>query len=324
MWSAPSPSGPWSPSTLIANPGRDGPNETIKYIATSRSRAFVFGWRNSPTEGYPRPSPWIQSPVPGGAWREVLEPREFFGGPDIIAFGGASVGPDGYFVAGTWTGGDGRTVASVWRSADGQTWVRDSTDPAFEGRSGEIPYATGVVDGDRGVVLVGTVDIPTHQDPTGRRGGVWVSAHGAGWRRVFTDVLDRSWPDSTFDAVVAIPDGWLIAGTVGVAGATRPVIWTVGSPVGSIRATRLPAPPSSVTITGMSTDGSRVVVAGVAGGQPVLWAATVRAGRAGGWRRLDAPPGSALDRVAVSVGSSGTIVSLVTNAESEVWTTTWH
>ena len=324
MWSASSPSGPWRPSTLIADPGRDGPNETIKYIAAADDRAFAFGWRNSPTEGYPRPSPWIQSPVPAGAWREVVKPREFFGGPNIIAFGGASVGPDGYFVSGTWTAPDGPTVASVWHSADGQNWVHDSTDPSFRGRPGEIPFGTGVSDSTLGAVLIGTSDIPTHQDPTARRGAMWTSSHGSAWHRAFTDLIDRSWPRSTFDAVVATSDGWLIAGTTGPVGATRPAVWTVGPSMDHLRAALLPAQSSPVAVTAMAADDSKVIVAGVSDGQPVLWAAPLRDGRVGAWRRLDPPAGSGLDRVVVSVGRTGTIVSLVTNRASSVWTTTWH
>ena len=338
MWSAPTIDGAWKASTLVPNPGRDGPNETIEYIATSAGRAFAFGWRNSPTEGYPRPSPWIQSPVPDGSWREVLEPREFFGGPNIIAFGGAAVGPDGYFVAGTWTGTSGRTVASVWSSADGQAWARDSTDPSFEGRPGEIPYGTGVSDSNLGVVLIGTDDLPSHQDPTARQGAIWMSAHGTGWRRVFTSVIAQRWPESTFDSVVSTPRGWLVAGTIGAAGAAGSsggaagaagssggaAVWAIDPSGRTIGVTRLPSPPGSVTVTGMAADGSRLVVAGVSDGEAVLWTASLRDGRPAGWRRLDAPTGSGLERVVVSIGSSGTIVSLLTNVESQVWTTTWH
>lgn len=305
---------------MEADPERDGPYETIEYLASSGSQAFAFGWRNSPTEGYPRPSVW-RSTNAVGAWQEIIEAREFFGGPNVIAFGGTSSGPHGEFVAGTWTNPNGRTVLSVWRSTDGSTWAQDASDPTFEGLAGEIPFASGIADNSSGVLLSAAVEIPTHADPTGRRGAIWFSSDGRHWNRLFAGKLAKQWPQSVFGAVVATPTGWSIAGESGAAGV--PTVWTVGESGASIQGTTLPGVGSGATLTAISAGPTRVVAAGVARGRPVMWA-RVGSGGASNWAPVVPPPATDVQSVALSTGDQGTIVLLIGRDETSVWTTAWH
>jgi hypothetical protein len=322
LWAAPSLTGPWHESTMEADLQRDGPYETIEYLVSDGPKSFAFGWRNSPTEGYPRPSAWRATGSVGTAWQEIVESREFFGGPNIVAFGGAAAGPHGEFVAGTWTNPTGRTVISVWRSTDGSTWTQDASDPTFEGLAGEIPFASGVADAAAGVLVTGTEEIPTHADPTGRRGAAWFSPDGWHWSRVLAGKLAAQWPQSVFGAVAATATRWLIAGESGAAGA--PTVWTIGATGDSISASPLPGVRSGATLTAISASPTRVVVAGVVSGRPVMWTAQVRSGAISGWSPVSSPPATDVQSVSLSTGSQGTIVSLIGRDATAVWTTDWH
>jgi hypothetical protein len=326
VWSAPSPSGPWSAARMDADPGRDGPNETIEYLARYGTQALAFGWRNSPTEGYPRPSAWDARGSGERAWQEIVEPREFFGGPNILGFGGAAEGPHGDFVVGTWTNPESRTVLSVWHSTDGRTWAQDASDPSFGGGAGEIPFAAGVADGARGVVVIATAELPTHADPLGQRGSLWYSPDGRRWSRVLGSQIADRWPRSVFSSVVATDTGWLVAGTTGAVKA--PTVWSIGADAESIQATALPpgrsAASVTATVTAMATNQERVVVAGLESGRPVIWTATLGSTGVGHWLQVRAPPATGLQSVALSTGPHGTIVSLIGRDSTRVWTTAWH
>jgi hypothetical protein len=221
---------------------------------------------------------------PGLRWDEIVEPREMFGGPDIIGVGGVAAGPHGDFVAGTWTDARSHPVVAVWRSPDGRTWSRDSTDPSFVGRSGEVPFGTAVADGPHGVLVTGTAEVPTRSDPTGQRGALWYSPDGVRCRRILSGAIAAPREHSTFAAVTATGSGWLIAGTEGTGPTTRATVWTLDSDLRRVRATPLPPSTGPVTVTAMTPDRDRVLVAGLA----------------------------------------GTILSVLGPRASTVWATTWH
>jgi hypothetical protein len=319
IWTSSGQAGPWTRSSMQAIAGRDGPNETIFDIAGAGARLVAFGYRRSPTEGYPRPSTWVSDQVTGATWREILEDREFFGGPDIVGFGDMAVGPHGYTIAGTWTDPQGHPVMAVWRSGDGSAWSRDSTDPSFEGLPGEIPFASGVADGPGGILLVGTIETPTPADPLRRRGGIWFSGSGGRWTRV---PVARAGPSTTFDAVAAVGTGWVIAGTQHVHGRSRPAVWPVDQNLHVGVPANLPQPPGNpVEPTVTAAAGAVVLVAGPQGHRGVIWESRLVAGVPHGWKLVASPPDAPfpLTSVALAAGGSGVMMSLVGSDVSRLW-----
>ena len=315
IWEAATPSGRWTLANMIAIPGRDGPFETILRLARRGTTAVAFGSRASPTEGYPRPSTWTRTPA---GWQETLEPRELFGGPDIIGFGGMTVGPHGFFIAGTWSDSHGHGEASVWSSPSGSAWERES-DPSFEGVRGETPIGEGVADNVNGLLLIATIEAPTPENPVAEQGGAWYSQDGKSWTRLNPSLFAQS----TFGAVVAQANGWVIAGTVASGGNQRPAVWTVSTRLSVSKPQLLPGRynPDS-RITGAWSSGTRLFVAGVTNARPVLWSAAIdSAGVPSGWTRLQGPPGRLpdLQRVAGSAGNAATVIVLVGKTSSEVW-----
>ncbi len=317
IWQAASPSGPWTRSEMSPVPGQDGPNETVLYLSHNRSRAVAFGSRASPTEGYPRPSAWTESPT---GWTEVLEPRELFGGPNIVGFAGMESGPHGFFIAGTWSDSHGHAEASVWSSTDGSTWRRIS-DPSFEGLAGETPFGEGIADNSTGVVLAATAEAPSPGDPEAQRGVLWYSPNGQQWLRLAA--LPSG--NSTFGAIAPAGSGWIVAGSVGAAGDERAAVWTVDRNLRVSKAELLPGPRGDrIDITTLSSDGSRLLVGGVADGRPALWSATLdHDAKPSRWQQ-ETPPASRppdLQRVTASIGTGGTIIALVGKTTTEVWHT---
>ena len=339
IWSAPGPAGPWRVAGMAAVPGLDGPQETIEDLSSGTAGLIAFGYRLSPDEGYPRPSAWVARDGRPSAWDEIHEDREFFGGPDIISFGGMSQGPHGCFVAGTWTDGRGRPVISVWRTTDGRDWTHDYTDPAFEGRPGEVPFASGVADSRSGVLVSGSVETPTASDPGHQEGALWLSADGTRWRRLPLPAgAGSGGPGTTFDAVAAVPGGWLVAGTVGTAtgttgtgtgaasggGRSVPAVWSVTTagtvgppqrlPLGGDGTAGAPVVPTSVDMAG-----DRVTVAGRSGMRAVIWSAGLSARGVGRMHRVPAPPADVpqLQGVLVAAGPAGAMV-VMSGADASV------
>ena len=344
IWSAPSPAGPWQPADMVAVPGLDGPQETIEYL-TARSPAgagpIAFGYRLSPDEGYPRPSAWVAGDAGGRSWSEIHEDREFFGGPDIVSFGGLSEGPHGCYVAGTWTDGRGRPVISTWRTTDGRDWTHDFTEPAFEGAAGEVPFASGVADGPAGVLVAGSVETPTRSDPGRQQGALWLAADGIHWRRLAVQTepgakggaigASESGPGTTFDAVAAVPGGWLVAGTLTVAGggtaAPRavPAVWAVDAQGVLSRPQRLKVTAAAgsdgtaVVPTAIDVAGGRVTVAARAGGRALLWSAPLAKRGLPAPHPVAAPDAEVpqLQTVRVATGPAATVV-VMTGADASV------
>ncbi|HEX6394428.1 MAG TPA: hypothetical protein VFZ97_13400 [Acidimicrobiales bacterium] len=323
IWESTSPSGPWKVAPMKPVPGRDGPNETILYFAGTGQSPVAFGSRASPTEGYPRPSAWTSSP---SGWTEDLESRELFGGPNIVGFGGMGEGPHGYFIAGTWSDSRGHAQASVWTSPTGTGWIRVN-DPSFEGHRGETPIGEAIADTRQGVLLAATVEAPTRQDPSAQHIGLWYSPRGRQWARLGARQLGMS--HSTAGAIISVGGGWLVAGTTTAGGRSRPAVWLVDSSLRVAKATVLPGTlpiggtlDPVTTITTAAAYGSRVVVAGVARGVPVIW--TAHLGRRGvptAWRREHAPSASppSLQRVSVALGARATVVVLTGKTDSALW-----
>lgn len=315
IWEAASPRGRWDLAGMNPVPGRDGPFETVLDFARRGATSVAFGSRASPTEGYPRPSTWTRT-IAG--WQEALEPRELFGGPNIIGFGGMGAGPHGLFIAGTWSDSHGHAEASVWSSADGSAWARIS-DPSFEGTQGETPIGEGVADNKNGVLLIATIEAPTSQSPGAERGGGWYSQDGRYWTRVNPSTTTQS----TFGAVVPAGQGWLVAGTVGAGSSRRPAVWTVRGRPTLGKPSLLPgAALADSRITAAWSSATRLYVAGVAGGRPALWSAGLdHHGVPRGWVRLQ-PPGVAfpdLQRVAGSSSANSTVIVLIGKTSSEVF-----
>jgi hypothetical protein len=298
-------------------PGRDGPNETIMYLSHNGSTGVAFGSRASPSEGYPRPSAWTESPT---GWREVLEPRELFGGPNIVGFGDMESGPHGFFIAGTWSDGHGHAEASVWSSADGSTWTR-ITDPSFEGLTGETPFGEGIADNTSGVMLAATAEAPTREDPGAQRGVLWYSRNGQQWLRL----AGLAGGDSAFGAVAPVGPGWIVAGSVGATGDQRAAVWMVDRNLRVSRAELLPGTLGNrIDITTISSDGSRLLIGGVADGRPALWSATLNHDeKPSRWQQETPPPSRPpdLQRVTASIGTGRTIIALIGKTTSEVWHT---
>ena len=322
LWSSAGHGQPWTRAPTQPVAGRDGPNETIYFLTGGRGEEVAFGYRRSPTENYPRPSVWTSPDVPGAPWQEVLENREFFGGPDIVGFGGLTFGPHGYSIAGTWTGDTGGAVVSVWRSPDGRNWTHDTTAPAFQPQAGRVPFATGIADGPAGILLTATAEVPTRSDPTREEGELWFSATGDEWSRLAPGTAG---PGSTFDSVASVPGGWLVAGTLGGGGSARPVVWSVTPAGRTTGPDPLPvaeagsARPSAIAVTGR-----KVYVAGGEEDRAVLWVADLTAhGGIGHWRAVTAPPaaGFPLDYVRVAATADDLLVTLVGSARSAVWYT---
>lgn len=315
IWEAAAPRGLWDLAGMKPVPGRDGPFETVLNFARRGAASVAFGSRASPTEGYPRPSTWTRTAT---GWREAVEPRELFGGPNIIGFGGMSAGPHGLFIAGTWSDSHGHAEASVWSSADGSGWARVSA-PSFEGTAGESPIGEGVADSKNGLLLIATVEAPTPQSPGAEHGGAWYSQGGTYWTRVNPSASTQS----TFGAVVPAGQGWLVAGTVGAGSSRRAAVWTVGGRPALGKPSLLPGGASDDSrITAAWSSATRLYVAGVAGGRPALWSAGLdHHGAPRGWIRLQ-PPAVAfpdLQRVVGSSSANSTVIVLIGKTSSEVF-----
>lgn len=326
IWSSTEPTGPWRVAAMDAVAGRTGPEETVDYLTTGPAGTIALGASLSPDEGYPRPSTWLAGDPAASRWQEVLEDREFFGGPDIISFGGMSEGPLGCIVAGTWTDARGRPVISVWTSRDGLRWSHDYTEPAFEGAPGEVPFASGVAAGAAGELVSGSVEIPTAADPGRQEGALWLSSDGTHWRRlVLPSTGAASGPGTTFDAVAAFPSGWLVAGTLTRGGGeVVPAVWEVdgtgrvGPPVllpvagstGTGSGTAGSGAAGSAIPTAVEVDGLDVTVAARWGGSALLWSA--RLGRRGlsSWRSVPAPVATVpqLQDVRLASGPAGRVL----------------
>jgi hypothetical protein len=323
IWSASSPTGPWHQAVMNAVPDRDGPYETILGFAPSPGRTVALGSRNSPEEGYPRPSTWSDD-VASTPWQEALADRELFGGPDIVALGNITAGPHGYTVTGTWIGPSGHPGVAVWRSTDATHWVRNDTDPALAGAPAETPLALDVADNRRGVLVVGSAAAPVPGQAGHRRGAMWYSPTGTSWVGLFgSDPRLNQAGQTAIVAVRTLDDGWVAAGTTTDGTRSRPMIWSVDADL-RMRAQALPVgtdqPPVAVSALTVST--TVAVVAGVAGGRPVYWAAPVDGGRLGSWQRLQPGPGpvpEGLRTVVVAAGAAAVTTVLAGSTTSQVW-----
>lgn len=310
IWSAPRVTGPWFAADMAPIRGRDGPQESILGFATHAGRLVALGSRPSPTEGYPRPSTW-SAPGPAGPWREVLEDREFFGGPSIVGLGGLTAGPHGFTVTGTWTDAAGRPTAAVWRSPDGQRWSRDSTAPAFDSRGPDSPLAAAVADSPGGLVVVGSWYDPVPGDPTRTTGALWYSPDGGAWRSL---AIGPAGAASAFDAVVAVPGGWLVGGRVGYGRSAAAAVWTLDR--------RLHLGPAEVLDAGHPTApvalaaGGGVVVAVVASGPRI----TLLEQCGASWQPVVGPPASAPapTYLAAAVRGSTALIAAAGGQRSEV------
>ncbi len=306
---------------MHSDPQRDGPYETIRFLLVGRSPAVAFGWRNSPTEGYPRPSVWAAVGPTDDSWTEIAEDREFFGGPNIVSFGGTSSGPDGYFIAGTWTSATGPIVASVWSSPDGLTWSHDFTDAAFAGRPGEVPFAEGIADGPTGVLMVGTADAPTHTEPGATRGVLWFAPAGRNWTRL--DVAPSGVAvASRFDAVAATDGGWIVGGMSDGRDAGRPLVWFVPGADREPRPEPLDGGIPGASISSVAVDSTRVVAGGVVGQRIEIWTAPLHDGIPGRWSVLTAPPVNVpyLQKIVLSVSPSYIAADVIGRSATEIWT----
>lgn len=327
IWVATGPSGTWRPASMVAVPGRDGPNETVFSIAGDSAHLVAFGYRRSPTEGYPRPSTWLSS-APGD-WHEILEDREFLGGPNVIGFGGLTFGPHGFTLSGTWTDSRGRPTLAVWRSVDGSLWSRDSTEAAFDGDGAHIPLATGVADGATGILVTGTVEAPTRADPGHRQGGLWFSATGRSWTRVASNPGDRgSAGSSTFDAVADVPGGWLVAGTVTAAGRTTATVWFLDTTLQLGPPHLLPGPGSDgAQPVAVDTYAGRVFVVAARADRPFMWAGTTARGDPTGWTTFGIPVrhvGFPITTGAVTAGPAGLLLVVAGADRSAQWAAALH
>lgn len=325
IWSSGQMSGPWTQNQMDAIPGRDGPNETIFGIAGDAGRLVAFGYRRSPTEGYPRPSTWLAGTGGSHTWQEILEDREFFGGPDIIGFGTLTAGPHGYTIAGTWTDPDGRPTFAVWRSPDGTTWTRNSTAIAVNDSSGLVPLPSGEADSAHGILVAGTVEAPTHANPGRQEGALWYSPDGQEWSRIALRQPDAG---SAFGAVTAVSAGWLVAGTE----AGRPVVWLVDQSLHVTTAFRLPGKGLiGAKPVAMTDDDGTVIVVAAAGDGVRIWRGHSgsgpgpgsSSGGAAGWTEAAAPPTGSfpVGSASISVGPMGAVlVATGSDVSSEWWT----
>jgi hypothetical protein len=326
IWASDRPAGPWTQAPMTAVPGRDGPNETIFSIAGTTGRMAAFGYRRSPTEGYPRPSTWVSTPGPSAGWQEILENREFLGGPNVIGFANLVYGPHGFTLAGTWTDPQARPTLALWRSPDGTAWARDSTEPAFDGSADQIPVASGVADSPAGLLLVGTVETPEPGDPVREEGGLWFSPTGKSWSRVPVSATSEPPASSTsFDAVTAIPGGWVVVGTERTADTSRPAAWLVDSRLGVGPPVQLPGSgPGGFTPRAAATYGSQVFVIGSTGDRSETWTAEVGSAGRLGWKVVSGPVGAGfpIDTAWVAAGREGVVVVLSGADRSAEWWTT--
>ncbi len=323
VWASTSPHGPWTRAQLNAIAGRDGPYETMLYFARETTATVAFGSRSAPREGYPRPSAWVATGHTALSWNETLEPREIFGGPNIVGFGGMAAGAHGFTVAGTWTAPVGGAILAVWTSPDGVVWTRNDSAPAFKGLPGEILFGEGIADSPRGLLLVATAEAPTAGAPLQRHGAILFSAAGLGWTRLLASQIARVAPDSTFDAVSTGGSGWVISGTDSTKGQTWPAVWYVtadhqlGGPI------RLGRPFSSVGshTTALAVDGRHLLVADTNSDRAALWTASIGDNGLGRFAAVTAPHAavSGLDHVAISASDQGTILALAGTSSSQVW-----
>lgn len=287
IWTSSAVGGPWAPDDMVAVTGRDGPNETIFGISGDATHMVAFGYRRSPTEGYPRPSTWLSRPATGPSWHEILEDREFFGGPDIIGFGNLTYGTHGFTIAGTWTDPQGRPTLAVWRSPEGEHWTRDSTEPAFQGDAADIPLASGVADGPSGLLMSGSVSTPTPAAPTRREGGLWWSSSGQTWEGLPITPAGRPAPlSTTFDAVTAVAGGWAVAGTETTATGSRAAVWFVDSRLRMSGPQLLSRDAKPLSLT---SDGTTVMLVAADGDRPEIWTAEAGPAVPRRWTTLRAP-----------------------------------
>ena len=325
IWESPRPMGPWARTPMAAVAGRDGPNETIFSIAGGAGEMAAFGYRRSPTEGYPRPSTWISPAGPGLHWREILESREFLGGPDIIGFANLTYGPHGFTLAGTWTDARAGSTLAVWRSPDGVSWTRDSTEPSFDGTADQIPGASGVADSPAGLLLAGTIETPVPTDPGRQEGGLWYSAMGQSWSRLALSAdTEPAASSTTFDALAAVPGGWIVVGTERTGSRTRPVAWTVEGSRQVSRPIPLPNPAGGdFRPLAIAVDGKRVLVVGSSGDRSVVWTSAAGWPPSSGWKVVKgpAPTGFTISSASVSPGRSGIVLVLSGSEESDEWWT---
>lgn len=317
IWSASGPGGPWRRDGLLPVPGRDGPNETILGFAAGEA----LGSRHSPTEGYPRPSAWVRATT--GTWVEVLEPREMFGGPDIVAIGdesdgGITAGSHGFHVAGAWIGPGDRVVAAVWAAPEGATWTRDDTNQAFTAGATTQSYGYDIADGPDGLLMVGTVSVPTHAHPTAQVGAIWYSPDGIRWAH--TAQLGGA-GQTVLASVRAVGDSWVAGGQRTTAGVSTPTVWYVTASRAPSAHT-LPGVDSAV-VDDLAVTSTEVVAAGhTDDGTAVLWAAPRHGDAIGGWRLLQAPPtGPRWDSARVAATPSATVLVVFDGSRSEVWQT---
>lgn len=106
---------------------------------------------------------------------------------------------------------------AIWTSADGRRWTSLATLPARSGFG-----LQGLADGDAGLVTLALGDASVEVAPGDARGPVvpWVSADGTSWRAgAPSAALFGAYP-----AIVAVPGGYVGAGTVGLDAAAR--LWS--------------------------------------------------------------------------------------------------
>ncbi len=324
IWSAGSAGGPWRRAGMAAVPGRDGPEELIIGLARRADKAVAFGSRSSPQEGYPRPSTWSTRDN-GQSWQEALADRELFGGPFIVGLGGITAGPHGFSIAGTWSHPGGHAVAAVWQSTDGTGWHRNDNDPSFAGTGGEIPLANDVADGSRGLLLVGTAEVPTPAHPTYQRGAIWYSPSGRTWTRLFQNDPSLAGPGRTvLTSVQDLGSSWIVGGAKIEPDGDHPYVWLLSD---SRRLKRvslpLPAGHHHASVSAITVSKRAVFATGIADGAPAVWEAPITHGVVRQWRSLPAPAAAPLPfiRGVVVVADSHQMLLVVSSdSDSQLWT----
>lgn len=149
------------------------------------------------------------SGTPSWTWRQVADGGAFGqGSPRVVA-----TTPSGLIVAlGRWDDPDDPRPSSpslrAWFSADGTDWFPARTPGGLDGAPSSI-----AVGPDASVATVPGIGSP---------GSVLRSDTGVAWQTVSDDGLKGARPQ----AVIAVPDGFLLAGAHGAEDRLRPAIWT--------------------------------------------------------------------------------------------------
>ncbi len=239
-----------------------GPAHLLQQVACRADGVAAIGSTSGGVHGNARTGTWF-GPL-AGPLTEIPSGLDLYGGPEAIGTGRITAGPAGWVIEGAWRDANGTAGAAVWVAPDGHTFTIIDADTELESDQRGQTSAQDVLATPAGFVLVGSL-APPGSRTSARVPLAWTSADGRSWQR---EPVAGSGADEELQRVIPLGTGLLAVGLSGrgfAAWLRTGTTWRQVGRFGAFAGTGLPR------VTGLASDGTRIVAAVADGSTFQLW-----------------------------------------------------